>query len=133
MRANGVGVGTQNKAILLTALSGLVAGACSMALGEWLSVTNARELARAQIAKEADEIEHTPDAERRELALCIALSGVGLGAIGVFTSLFNGGSASFSAFRQIVIGMVASTPGLRSYRQVAGRFAVIDYVRIDRM
>jgi VIT1/CCC1 family predicted Fe2+/Mn2+ transporter len=28
-------------------------GACSMALGEWLSVTNARELAQTQIAKEA--------------------------------------------------------------------------------
>jgi VIT1/CCC1 family predicted Fe2+/Mn2+ transporter len=45
---------------LPTAFAGLVAGACSMALGEGLSVTNACELARTQIAKEADELEHTP-------------------------------------------------------------------------
>ncbi|SEJ05142.1 VIT1/CCC1 transporter family protein [Paraburkholderia diazotrophica] len=181
------GAGTGNKAILLTGLAGLIAGACSMALGEWLSVTNARELARTQIAKEADEIEHTPEAEQRELALifqskgidaseakrvaeqvmrdrnkaldtlareelgldpaelggnpwtaagmsfclfslgaifpampflwahgtpavfqCVALSAFGLAAVGVFTSLFNGRSAAFSAFRQIVIGLVAA-------------------------
>ena len=61
--------GTGNKAILLTGLAGLIAGACSMALGEWLSVTNARELATTQIAKEADELEHSPEAEEHELAL----------------------------------------------------------------
>jgi hypothetical protein len=43
------GEGTQNKAILLTALAGIIAGACSIALGEWLSVTNARELAKSQV------------------------------------------------------------------------------------
>ncbi len=39
------GAGTPNKIILLIGLAGLIAGACSMALGEWLSVTNAREFA----------------------------------------------------------------------------------------
>ncbi|PXW22589.1 VIT1/CCC1 transporter family protein [Paraburkholderia caballeronis] len=181
------GAGAANRTILLTGLAGLVAGACSMALGEWLSVTNARELARTQIAKEADELEHTPDAERHELALIyqakgieagearrvasqimrdkdhaldtltreelgidpkelggnpwtaaavsfflfalgaafpivaflwaggyaaiaqsVVLSAIGLAAVGVFTSLFNGRSALFSAFRQIVIGLVAA-------------------------
>ncbi|RQH05444.1 VIT1/CCC1 transporter family protein [Paraburkholderia dinghuensis] len=181
------GAGSANRAILLTGLAGLVAGACSMALGEWLSVTNARELARTQLAKEADEIEHTPDAERHELALIyqakgldveesrrvaaqimrdrdhaldtlareelgidpkelggnpwsaaavsfclfalgaafptapflwahgttaivqsVVLSAIGLATVGVFTSLFNGRSAAFSAFRQIAIGLVAA-------------------------
>ena len=51
------GAGTGSSTVLLTGLAGLIAGACSMALGEWLSVTNARELARAQIAREAVEIE----------------------------------------------------------------------------
>jgi len=181
------GAGTANRTILLTGLAGLVAGACSMALGEWLSVTNARELARTQLAKEADELEHTPDAERDELALIyqakgldaqearrvaaqimrnhdqaldtlareelgidpkelggnpwsaagvsfclfalgaafptapflwahgtaaivqsVALSALGLATVGVFTSLFNGRSATFSALRQIGIGLVAA-------------------------
>src|SRR5207302_6009204 len=44
------GAGADSRIILLTGLAGLIAGACSMALGEWLSVTNARELASTQIA-----------------------------------------------------------------------------------
>ena len=181
------GAGTGNKVILLTGFAGLIAGACSMALGEWLSVTNARELATTQIAKEADELEHSPEAEEHELSLiyrskgldadeakrvasqmmrdkdkaldtltreelgldpaelggnpwsaagasfclfsvgaifpampflwahgfsaivqCIVLSAFGLSAIGVFTSLFNGRSAVFSATRQVAIGLVAA-------------------------
>ena len=70
------GAGTANRIILLTGLAGLVAGACSMALGEWLSVTNARELASTQIAKEAEEIEQTPQAEQHELALIYQAKGM---------------------------------------------------------
>src|SRR5260221_559404 len=54
----------------------LVAGACSMALGEWLSVTNARELAQTQIAREAEELEQTPLAEQHELALIFQAKGM---------------------------------------------------------
>jgi VIT1/CCC1 family predicted Fe2+/Mn2+ transporter len=39
---------------------------------------------------------------------CIVLSTLALASIGVFTSLFNGRSASFSAMRQIVIGLIAA-------------------------
>jgi VIT1/CCC1 family predicted Fe2+/Mn2+ transporter len=70
------GASATSQTILLTSLASLIAGACSMALGEWLSVTNARELARTQIAREADEIEHTPDAERHELALIYQAKGI---------------------------------------------------------
>ena len=70
------GAGTSGKAILLTGLAGLIAGACSMALGEWLSVTNARELARTQIGKEAEELEQTPQAEQKELALIFQAKGL---------------------------------------------------------
>jgi vacuolar iron transporter family protein len=70
------GAGTGNRTILLTGLAGLIAGACSMALGEWLSVTNARELARTQMSKEAEEIEQTPEAEQHELALIYQAKGL---------------------------------------------------------
>jgi vacuolar iron transporter family protein len=181
------GAGAPGHTILLTGFAGLIAGACSMALGEWLSVTNARELARTQIAKEADELQHTPDAERHALALiyqskgldaaeagrvaaqimldkdkaldtltreelgldpaelggnpwtaalgsfllfsagaifptlpfgwahslgaivqCIVLSSIGLAAIGLLTSLFNGRGAIFPAARQVLIGTIAA-------------------------
>lgn len=70
------GAGVANREILLTGFAGLVAGACSMALGEWLSVTNARELARTQMDREAEEIEQTPESERRELALIYQAKGL---------------------------------------------------------
>jgi vacuolar iron transporter family protein len=42
------GAGASGATVLLSGIAGLVGGACSMALGEWLSVTNARELALSQ-------------------------------------------------------------------------------------
>jgi VIT1/CCC1 family predicted Fe2+/Mn2+ transporter len=70
------GAGSASSTILLSGLAGLVAGALSMALGEWLSVTNARELARTQIDREREELEETPEAERRELALILQAKGL---------------------------------------------------------
>ena len=70
------GAGQASHTILLTGLAGLVAGAVSMALGEWLSVTNAREFARSQIDQEKQELEETPDAERKELALIFQAKGL---------------------------------------------------------
>jgi VIT1/CCC1 family predicted Fe2+/Mn2+ transporter len=70
------GAGQAPHIILLTGLAGLIAGAVSMALGEWLSVTNAREFARSQIAQEKEELEETPDAERKELALIFQAKGL---------------------------------------------------------
>src|SRR3954466_14238267 len=51
------GAAAAERVILLTGLAGLVAGACSMAMGEWLSVTSARELAERQIDVERQELE----------------------------------------------------------------------------
>ena len=49
------GGGAHRGTLLLTGMAGLVGGAFSMALGEWLSVTNARELAESQLdARAAD-------------------------------------------------------------------------------
>ncbi|HYB32178.1 MAG TPA: VIT1/CCC1 transporter family protein [Steroidobacteraceae bacterium] len=48
------GAGASLPIILLSGIAGLVGGACSMALGEWLSVTNARELAISQLDREMD-------------------------------------------------------------------------------
>lgn len=70
------GAGSSHEAVLLTGLAGLAAGACSMALGEWLSVTNAREFAQTQLAREAEEIEQTPMAEQHELALIFQAKGM---------------------------------------------------------
>jgi len=71
------GAAAAERTILLTGLAGLVAGACSMALGEWLSVTSSRELYQRQIATEAAELEQSPEEEMEELALIYQAKGLG--------------------------------------------------------
>jgi VIT1/CCC1 family predicted Fe2+/Mn2+ transporter len=63
--------------VLITGLAGLLAGAGSMAMGEWVSVQSARELAGHQLEIEAREIEEIPDEEREELALIYEAKGLG--------------------------------------------------------
>ena len=66
--------------VLITGLAGLLAGAGSMAMGEWVSVQSARELAGHQLEIEAREIEEIPDEEREELALIYEAKGLAAGA-----------------------------------------------------
>jgi VIT1/CCC1 family predicted Fe2+/Mn2+ transporter len=62
--------------ILITGIAGLLAGAGSMALGEWISVQSSRELYARQIAIEAAELEQIPEEEREELALIYRAKGL---------------------------------------------------------
>jgi len=58
---------TSQQTILLTAFAGLVAGAMSMAAGEYVSVSSQADSEKAERAKEAWELENQPKAERLEL------------------------------------------------------------------
>ncbi len=62
--------------VILVGIAGLLAGAFSMALGEWISVRSAREAAEAQIATEREELEIMPEAEEEELALIYRAKGI---------------------------------------------------------
>ncbi len=65
----GVAGATTNQGTLLTAgIAGLVAGAVSMALGEYVSVSSQRDAERDLIAKEKQELHEDPEAELAELA-----------------------------------------------------------------
>lgn len=70
------GAALGSHAILITGLAGLLAGACSMAMGEWLSVTSARESYQSQIATEVTELEQVPDEEQEELTLIYQAKGI---------------------------------------------------------
>ena len=74
MGVAGAAVGQHS--LVLTGLAGLVAGACSMAMGEWLSVTSSRELYRSQIATEAEELREVPEEEKEELVLIYQAKGI---------------------------------------------------------
>jgi VIT1/CCC1 family predicted Fe2+/Mn2+ transporter len=74
MGVAGAGVGSHE--ILLTGMAGLLAGALSMALGEWLSVQSSRELYQHQIGIEKQELEENPTEEMEELALIYQAKGI---------------------------------------------------------
>ncbi len=65
----GVAAATTDRGTVLTAgLAGLAAGAMSMAVGEYVSVSTQRDSERALIAKEVRELREEPEAELAELA-----------------------------------------------------------------
>jgi len=64
----GVAAANSSRTAILTAgMAGLVAGAVSMALGEYVSVSSQRDSERSDIAKEQWELEHQADHELEEL------------------------------------------------------------------
>lgn len=70
------GAGTSSSVILLTGIAGLLAGAFSMAAGEFISMLSQREMFEHQIAQEKDELERYPDEEAEELALIYEARGI---------------------------------------------------------
>lgn len=61
------GANLSDTTILITGLAGLLAGASSMAMGEWISVQSARELFTRELAVERREIAEQPEIEHEEL------------------------------------------------------------------
>ncbi len=62
--------------ILFTGLAGMLAGALSMAIGEWLSVQSARDLYTSQIEVERQELADAPQEEQEELTLIYQAKGL---------------------------------------------------------
>ncbi|HEY0902829.1 MAG TPA: VIT family protein [Marmoricola sp.] len=62
------GATTDRQTILVAGLAGLVAGALSMAAGEYVSVSTQRDTEAALLAKERRELEEEPEEELAELA-----------------------------------------------------------------
>ncbi|ALT76398.1 VIT1/CCC1 transporter family protein [Paucibacter sp. KCTC 42545] len=60
--------GTEPRLILLTSVSGLIAGAMSMAAGEFISVHSQKDTEHADLARERAELAQDPAGEQRELA-----------------------------------------------------------------
>ncbi len=70
------GASVDSHGLLVTGLAGLLAGACSMALGEWVSVTSSRELAQREIRIETGELTEDPEGEGDELKLIYEAKGL---------------------------------------------------------
>jgi len=62
--------------VILSGMAGLLAGACSMGAGEYVSVRSQRELFERQIAIEKEELKHYPEEEAEELKLIYEARGM---------------------------------------------------------
>ncbi|TRZ72894.1 MAG: VIT family protein [Actinobacteria bacterium] len=73
----GVAAADASRGTIITAgVAGLVAGAASMAIGEYVSVSSQRDSEQADIAKETWELLHTPEHELDELTAIYASKGL---------------------------------------------------------
>lgn len=70
------GATSGQQGVLLAGLAGLLAGALSMALGEWISVKSSIELYENQMQLEMEELENNPEGEKKELALIYMSKGI---------------------------------------------------------
>lgn len=70
------GASAGQEGVLLAGLAGLLAGALSMSLGEWISVKSSQELYENQMQIEMEELETNPEGEEKELALIYIAKGV---------------------------------------------------------
>jgi VIT1/CCC1 family predicted Fe2+/Mn2+ transporter len=57
----------ERNTVILAAISGLIAGAMSMAAGEYISVSSQQDTEKADIARETEELERMPEQELLEL------------------------------------------------------------------
>jgi VIT1/CCC1 family predicted Fe2+/Mn2+ transporter len=74
--ATGAAAAAPANAVLISGVAGLLAGAFSMAAGEYVSVRSQRELLERQIATERDELEKYPAEEAAELSLIYQARGM---------------------------------------------------------
>jgi hypothetical protein len=70
------GAAAEPGVLILTGVAGLLAGAFSMAAGEYVSMLSQKEMFEHQIAQERDELERYPKEEAEELALIYAARGI---------------------------------------------------------
>lgn len=104
MGVSGAALATET--IILTGVAGLLAGAFSMAAGEYVSVRSQREMLEHQIAQEREELELYPDEEAEELALIYHARGMALEDARAFAKeLFKDPEAALDALTREELGL----------------------------
>jgi VIT1/CCC1 family predicted Fe2+/Mn2+ transporter len=81
-------------AVLIAGLAGMLAGALSMAIGEWLSVQSARELFAHQVKVEREELLNVPEEEEEELVLIYQAKGLSAEQARLMAKSITGGELS---------------------------------------
>jgi VIT1/CCC1 family predicted Fe2+/Mn2+ transporter len=119
------GAAAAERTILLTGLAGLIAGACSMAMGEWLSVSTSREFYEKQIATEAAELRQSPEEEKEELVLIYQAKGLSeTEARSLATRLFSKEDVALDTLAREELGIDPKMLGGSAWVAAATSFAL---------
>ncbi len=111
--------------ILLTGVAGLVAGAMSMAAGEYVSVSSQSDTEHADLAREKRELADDPDFEREELAQFYVARGVEQGlAREVAQQLMAKDALAAHARDELGISEITSARPVQAALASAATFAV---------
>lgn len=111
--------------VLVTGLAGLLAGACSMALGEWLSVQSSREMYQRQIEIEAEEIETSPEDEAEELSLIYQSRGLAAQQAGELArQIMSNKESALATLAREELGIVPEELGGSAYVAAGTSFAL---------
>src|SRR6476620_9122219 len=106
----GVAAATTERGVIATAgIAGLVAGAVSMALGEYLSVSTQRDTEKAMLAKERRELAESPDEEFAELIAMYRTKGLSADTAKLVAQELTGHDA-FAAHVDIELGIDPDEP-----------------------
>jgi VIT1/CCC1 family predicted Fe2+/Mn2+ transporter len=117
------GASINRHGILITGAAGLIAGACSMALGEWVSVTSARELAEREIRIESSELQEDPKAEGEELQLIYESKGMSsIESKRVADQLLSDKTATLDALTREELGIDPTELGGSAYEAAVTSF-----------
>ena len=117
------GAATDAQLILVTGLAGLLAGACSMALGEWVSVTSSRELAQREIRIESSELAEDPEGEGEELKLIYEAKGLSSGEADTMVHhLLTDRSTALAALAREELGIEPSELGGSAWEAAVSSF-----------
>jgi vacuolar iron transporter family protein len=117
------GVGTQG--VLVAGVAGLVAGAMSMAAGEYVSVSSQSDTERADLARESKELAANPAQEHAELTAIYAKRGLDESlASSVATQLMQHDALGAHARDELGISDTLAAKPLQAALASAGTFAV---------
>src|SRR3989441_12424253 len=107
------------------ARAGQKAGACSMALGEWVSVASSRELAQREIRIESSELAEDPEGEGEELKLIYEAKGLSSGEADTMVHhLLTDRATALDALAREELGIEPSELGGSAWEAAASSFVL---------
>ncbi len=117
--------GVDPQGILVAGVAGLVAGAMSMAAGEYVSVSSQADTERADLAREREELASAPDPEQAELTAIYVTRGLDPAlASTVASQLMQHDALGAHARDELGISAVLSARPIQAALASAGTFAV---------